>query len=46
MGVFEARILQSLRELLQPIEMVFSRMRPSHKNDSLMDPPNFLITWM
>jgi hypothetical protein len=46
MGVLDAKILQPFNDLLQPIEICFSNMRPSHKNDSLIDPPSFLITWI
>lgn len=44
MGVFEANILQFVNDLLHPVEIVFYNIRPSHKNDSLIEPPNFLIT--
>jgi len=46
MGVFEAKILQFFKDLLHPVEMVFYKIKPSHKNESLMEPPSFLMTWI
>jgi len=46
MGVLDAKILQFLRDLLHPIEISFSRIKPLHRNESLIDPPSFLMTWM
>ena len=46
MGVFEAKTLQFLIDLLHPVEMVFSKIRPSQRKDSLIEPPNFFMTWM
>jgi hypothetical protein len=43
MGEFAHMILQFSIFLGQPTEMLFSRMKPSDRKESLMLPPGFLM---
>jgi hypothetical protein len=42
----EANILQFFNDLLQPVDIDFSNIKPSHKKDYLIEPPSFFITWI
>ncbi len=46
MEVFDVKTRQFFNEVLQPVEIVFYRIRPSQRKDYLMEPPSFLIIWM
>mmetsp|Transcript_46421 Transcript_46421/g.116368 ORF Transcript_46421/g.116368 Transcript_46421/m.116368 type:complete len:245 (-) Transcript_46421:24-758(-) len=46
MGVLATRTLAFSRRLGWPTPIFLSRMKPSERNESFIDPPHFLIIWM
>lgn len=46
MGVFATKILAFSFMVGHPVDISFSNKNPSSKNDSLREPPNFLIIWI
>lgn len=46
MAVLAQMILALVMVRGQPTLIDFSRMKPSDRNESLMDPPGFFMIWM
>ncbi len=42
----QTKTRQLFKDLLQPTDISFYKIKPSHKNDYLIEPPSFFITWI